>query len=620
MIVYSANKQSFRQDVDTNNIDQIIHIRYTERTGRRVGQKELDSWRNSLMYVDNILEDPGIPNETGVFVEYHIQQSTKRVDLLLSGIGPTDRRNLILIELKQWTDAQVTDMDGIVRTRLGGGLHETNHPSYQAWSYAGLLRNFNEVVYDGGVDVYPCVYAHNFNSPGILDDSRYKFYVEKAPLFLRSDAKALRSFIKEFIHTGDNGQLLFDIENGRIRPSIMLGEKIGSMLKGNQEFVMIDDQKVVFEKALSLVKTAKDIQKQVYIVQGGPGTGKSVVAINLLARATEKRYLSTYVTKNRAPRMVYEQQLSGAYKKTEINNLFKGSGSFQNVPDNLYDLIIVDEAHRLNEKSGLYGNQGVNQVMELIKSSRTSVFFLDEDQKVTLSDIGSKDEVELWARNLGAQIHYGTLASQFRCSGSDSYLPWLDNTLQIRETANDKLSAEEFQFRIFDSASELRDHIYELNKEKNKARMVAGYCWDWVSKGDSQLADIVFPGTDFSAQWNLNSDGGLWITAKHSVEQVGCIHTCQGLEVDHVGVIIGPDFVVRDGVVITNGLGRSSMDSSIKGYRTLHKTNPQEAIRRADPIIKNTYRTLLTRGMKSCSIYCTDEETAAYFRSQFIAE
>jgi DUF2075 family protein len=225
-----------------------------------------------------------------------------------------------------------------------------------------------------------------------------------------------------------------------------------------------------------------------------------------------------------------------------------------------------------------------------------------------------------WARELDADIHYCELASQFRCNGSDGYLAWLDNTLQIRTTANDRLSSNEFDFRVFDSPSDLRDHIYALNRTNNKARMVAGYCWDWVSQKNPLMPDISFPGTDFHAQWNLKQDGSLWIMAEKSVEQVGCIHTCQGLEVDHIGVIVGPDLIVRDGKVITDGMARSSKDGSVKGFRGLHKKDPAAAQKLVEPIIKNTYRTLMTRGMKSCSVYCADKETAAFFSSTLCAQ
>jgi DUF2075 family protein len=215
----------------------------------------------------------------------------------------------------------------------------------------------------------------------------------------------------------------------------------------------------------------------------------------------------------------------------------------------------------------------------------------------------------------GADLHYGTLSSQFRCNGSDGYLAWLDNTLQIKSTANTHLSKAEFDFRIFDSPSALRDHIYALNKANNRARMVAGYCWDWKSKKNAAAPDIEFPGTDFSAQWNLTTDGSLWIMAEHSVEQVGCIHTCQGLELDHIGVIVGNDLVVRNGQVITDGRARSWMDNSISGFKGMYREAPDKAQKLVEPLIKNTYRTLMTRGMKSCFVHCTDPETANHLKA-----
>jgi DUF2075 family protein/phage repressor protein C with HTH and peptisase S24 domain len=206
------------------------------------------------------------------------------------------------------------------------------------------------------------------------------------------------------------------------------------------------------------------------------------------------------------------------------------------------------------------------------------------------------------------------LQSQFRCNGSDGYLAWIDGTLEIRETANETLDGINYDFRVFDSPNELRDVIFEKNSINNKARLVAGYCWNWVSRNDSTLNDIIIEEHNFAMKWNLASDGNLWIRKPDSVNEVGCIHTCQGLETDYIGVIIGPDFIIRDGVAVTDAAKRARTDASIKGYQTLLRENPQSAKNKADAIIKNTYRTLMTRGMKGCYIYCTDEETNAWFK------
>lgn len=144
--------------------------------------------------------------------------------------------------------------------------------------------------------------------------------------------------------------------------------------------------------------------------------------------------------------------------------------------------------------------------------------------------------------------------------------------------------------------------------------MVAGYCWDWNSKKNPVEMDIVIPEHNFAKQWNLANDGMLWLIKEDSVNEVGCIHTYQGLELDYVGVIIGPDLIVRNGKVIIDAYMRSSNDRSIMGLKKMIKENPEEATKLADAIIKNTYRTLMSRGMKGCYIYCTDEETEEYFK------
>ena len=208
------------------------------------------------------------------------------------------------------------------------------------------------------------------------------------------------------------------------------------------------------------------------------------------------------------------------------------------------------------------------------------------------------------------------LTSQFRCNGSDGYLAWLDDTLGIRDTANTMLDTSDYDFRVFDSPTELHDMIREKNSEANKARVVAGYCWDWKSKKDPKAKDIVIPEHGYAAKWNLGSDGMLWIVKPTSVEEVGCIHTCQGLEVDHVGVILGDDLVCRDGVIVTDPSKRSTQDKSIHGWKKLKKEDPDGTTKLLDGIIKNTYRTLMSRGTKGCYVYSTDEETREYLKKR----
>ncbi len=616
MIVYQGSKSGFLRDTDNRDIEDVVAAAYLKRTGRYVPQAEIRSWRESLGQMAKVLRDNEMPDDLGVGIEYGIPQSSKRIDFLLSGRDANGRPHLVVVELKQWSESKLSSKDGIIIARRGGAFErEGTHPCYQAWSYAALLVGFNEAVHEGQVGVRPCAYLHNYVDDGVINDAHYAPYIEMAPLFLRGDDERarLRTFIKQHVTYGDNADLLYRIENGRIRPSKMLADSLLKMLKGNREFVLVDDQKLVYETALALARCATAEDKQVAIVRGGPGTGKSVVAINLLAALSNLGLLTKYVSKNAAPREVYKAKLAGQLRRVEIANLFAGSGGFVDTAPNTFDALIVDEAHRLNALSGLYGNLGENQIKEVIAASRCTILFVDDDQLVTLSDIGHSSELERWARALGAEVTHLELSSQFRCNGSDGYLAWLDRVLGVRDTANSAFDREAFDFRVMASPNELHAVIAEKNRINNKSRMVAGYCWDWKSKRNPDAYDIVIPEHGYQKQWNLGSDGSLWIVASDSVDEVGCIHTCQGLELDYVGVIIGPDLIARDGALLVSPERRSRMDRSIRGYKKLMASDPAGTRGRLDAIIRNTYRTLMTRGLKGCYVYCVDAETQEYF-------
>ena len=616
MIVYASTKGDFMNDVMSNDIGDIVHRAFQKATGHKTSVSEVRSWENSMQYMYRVLEDDAISQNTEIGIEYHIPQSSKRIDFIIAGKNAKRQDAVVLIELKQWSEATLTDKDGVVVSYVGRGEREFPHPSYQAWTYACLLEDFNQTVQEEHIKLHPCAYLHNYEQDDVITNEFYQDYIDKAPVFLKPDALKLREFIKENVKYGDKDQVMYRIDHGKIKPSKHLADKLDSMLHGNQEFLMIDDQKVVYETALKLAEQSTADNKNVLIVQGGPGTGKSVVAINLLVELTKKQLLTKYVTRNAAPRDVYESKLTKSFRKSHISNLFSGSSSFTETQPNLFDALIVDEAHRLNAKSGMYQNKGENQIKEIIQSAKFSIFFLDEDQKVTLKDIGENDEIKMWALQLGTKTDELVLESQFRCNGSDGYISWLDNTLQIHETANETLQGIDYDFKVIDNPNELRDLIFEKNKIANKARLVAGYCWKWQSKNDrtGQIKDVIIDEYDFAMRWNLASDGNLWILKPDAVSEVGCIHTCQGLEMDYVGVIIGPDLIVRDGKIITDATKRAGSDKSVHGYKKMHAEDPEAAEALADKIIKNTYRTLMTRGQKGCYIFSVDPETQHYFQ------
>lgn len=301
-----------------------------------------------------------------------------------------------------------------------------------------------------------------------------------------------------------------------------------------------------------------------------------------------------YVTKNSAPRDVYFGKLKRDKQKLNyLKTLFKSSGSFIDTPNNYFDCLIADEAHRLNAKSGFFQHLGENQIKEIIHSAKVSVFFIDEDQIVTTSDVGSVDLIKKFAEEEGSSIYHSqdlNLVSQFRCNGSDGYLSFLDNLLGIRQTANYNIEID-YDIRLFNNPTLMKEELKKKNYN-NKARMLAGYCYDWITKKDiyNDIFDIVLE-NNFKAKWNF-SNTNTWAIDENSFDQIGCIHTCQGLEFDYCGVIIGKDLYYENNEVKTNFLARAKTDNSLKGI----KSNKNYSL--ADRIIRNTYRTLLSRGQK----------------------
>ena len=615
MIIYENTRGGFIQDIRTGSIASKVASAFERQGMHHNNDAEYRAWSNSLLYMRNVLDDDAIPDDVSLAIEYQIPLTSKRVDFLIAGKDDAGTENVVVVELKQWEDSGMTSRPDVVTAFTGGANRAVCHPSYQAYSYARIIETFNEDVYRRGVKLRACAYLHNYRelNRSHIDNKFYQDAISAAPVFLQDDVEKLRSFIKTYIKEKDGINLLLRIDHGKLKPAKALQDSMASMIRGNQEFVLIDEQKVAYETVKKLVEAAvrtandplKGFSKSVVIVSGGPGTGKSVVAIQLLCDLIAKGYSANYVTKNAAPRNVYFEKLrEDHFRLGYIKNLFKSSDFFWDKPRNLLDCIIVDEAHRLKKKSAIF--HGENQVKELINAGRVTVFFIDEDQKITTRDIGSKEEIRKWADYYGVKVYEGddlNLVSQFRCNGSDGYLNFLDNLLEIRPTANFRFEYD-YDVRLFNSPTRMREALREKNTINNKSRMIAGYCYEWVSENDpnGDAYDIILE-DGFQAKWNFANT--LFAIDPASFDQVGCIHTTQGLEFDYCGIIIGQDLRYEDGHVITDPSKEAISDKS-SGIRTCK----DRAL--ADRLIRNTYKTLMSRGQKGCYLYCEDKPLLEY--------
>jgi len=619
MIIYQSTKGGLSEDIaDRTILDKIKEG--SKRHHIPFDSSEIRSWKDSTKAMNEVLNRTAISDYTDIYIEYNVPYTQFRADFCITGYNTEDKPVDMIIEMKGWDgeDIHTTENSSLIHADFY--RKDVLHPSYQVWSYANYIRYFNSEVVEGQVDIDPCVYLYNFSSSKrkeVIEDPRYKLCLSKAPVYYYEDFKRLANRIDDLIKKPDFGKVIGKIEKGRLTVDSSLQKSLRRVLTEREFFVPMEDQVIIYDRILRGTRKALEMrQKKVFIVRGGPGTGKSVMALKLLSelvggyelRGSHTFTPAIYVTKTSAPRATYKKELVRLAKDVgSLDPLFMGASSFAEKESNEYPVLIVDEAHRLTTRSSQY-HKGENQVKEIINASLVSVFLIDEHQNVSMADIGTVDEIKKWAKKLDAEVIEDglQLKTQFRCSGSDYYLKWLDHVLMIPTDSPMPTGDLGYKVTVVDSIQELQEEIRDRRSKGRSARLVAGYCWDWDTKddGNREKTDFNLDGVDF--RWNSTTD--TWSNDDRLKDEIGCIHSVQGMEFQVAGVIIGDDLKYRDGKVITDPEARSDKNGTMRGY----KNDPK----RADLVIRNTYYTLMSRGQEECIVYCVDRALAEYFKEQ----
>lgn len=612
MIVYEATAAKFIDDVDSNRILSEIEKAFQDKLGRGIPPSEIGAYQNSLPHMERVVRRSGVASDCGILIEYKIPLTNFRIDFIITGRDQLGNKNFVIVELKQWQVAASVEGDGLVESFTGGASRIVTHPSYQALRYKDFISDFNEVIYSGSVNAYSCAYLHNYpnKDPEPLLEDKYAKVIQESPIYFRDDQSKLVDFVSRYVKYGKGMEILYEISNGTIRPSKKLIDHVASMFEGNQDYILLDEQKVAFEMSRTIANKKK---KSVVIIKGGPGTGKSVVSVNLVSALLKDRLNAIFVAPNSSFRDTLVKRLTRAHASQRIKNIFKGSATFYNAVEDEFDALIVDEAHRL-KKRGAFMYQGINQVDDVIKSARTSIFFIDDDQAVRPEDIGTVSELKRVAELHGATIYELELTAQYRCAGAEGYINWLNDVLQIKETANyDGWDKKSFDFKIFDDPNSMREAINKKANENQTARVLAGYAWEWssVSEGnkDGEVEDVTIPEYDFKMPWNSRKVGTTWAIDDNGIQQAGCIHTSQGLEFDYVGVIVGNDLNFDNKTKLFSTDHRNYKDKT--GKKGM-KEKPEEL----NKLVRNIYKVLMTRGMKGCYVYFLDKEVERYFKER----
>jgi uncharacterized protein len=628
VISYLETKEKFVVQSEIEKIDDIIARACEATYGRANAKNEQAAWERSIgLYVAKALRDPRveIAGDIGVAIEYGLLGGTqpRRVDLMLSGYDSENVPTLLIVELKQWSEVERTVKANHVVAQVSQKKRAiTRHPSQQALDYKEEIENFYSYAQEHRIRIECCSFLHNMFESDIIRDPMFTC-LKISPAFLAGSEEQFRfaEHIANLLPRGDGGELIRKLDKSEFRASKKFVNGLGAMLDGNEYFKLSNEQKLVHDSIIqSVVDEVTD--KTITIVKGGPGTGKSVVAFNVLVDLYRNYGLKSvfYVTKNAAPRTVYQEKLKGRGDQTEIRTLFRNSDGFWKLESNEISCVIVDEAHRLVPVGDRDRESGKDQLSEIINSAKHIVFFVDEMQQIVWNDYGTLEAIRSKCDEFGITPIEFDLSLQFRCQGGSEYTEWLTNILGMESLeASVDLSDCSYEIEVFDDPKEVYLKIKEKDETFEDCRMLAGYCWDWVSRGkeeDPSISDITIPEAGFAMRWNDFEQQGKWLISSNAINEVGCVYTMQGLEGDYMGVILGPNIGVENDRLVTYPLNQAKSDRAFGLGSSFRSGMSDEVAKRLDFLIRNQYRILLTRGMRGTYIYATDPLVREYFRKQ----
>ncbi len=620
MRLYAGPSTHFIRDTAQNQIAGKLDDSFFRYYGYKAAPSVVSSWQNSLRAIAQVFQDASLTDH-GVILEYQLPLSSMRLDCMVCGQDAASQDNAVIVELKQWGACEASEGDKVV-TWLGGGKRDVLHPSVQVGQYHQYLEDVHTAFYDDAnpIALSSCSYLHNYylSDDDVLASKAFDSVLKRYPLFSADDAGPLKDFLLARLEAGNGLPVLRRVEESRYRPSRKLMDHVANLIAGKSEYVLLDDQLVVYEKVMAAAQREfHDRRKTVLIIKGGPGTGKSLIAINLMGDLSRGGYNTQYATGSRAFTETL-RRIVGSRASAQV----KYFNSYQDAELNVVDVLICDEAHRVRETSSTRFRKGSGdpQIEELIKAGKVAVFFIDDRQVVRPGEIGSADYIRNHANRVGARVFECQLEAQFRCAGSDGFVRWIENTLGIARTANALWEGNEnFDFEIMDSPVALDHAIREKVARGHTGRVAAGFCWKWSDPlEDGTLVEDVVIG-NYRRPWNAKSDAGrlaagipkesLWATDPQGIDQVGCIYTAQGFEFDYAGVIFGNDLRYDFDRAEWVGHPECSYDSKVKrsGPRFLE-------------LVKNTYRVLLSRGIKGCYVYFMDRDTERFVRSRMQLE
>jgi DUF2075 family protein len=603
--------------------DGTLGIRIAEQmlhhTGRRPSPSEIRSWERSLPVLAQDLVRAGL-DDVEVLIEHHLPLTSKRVDAILAGAHPkTGDPSYVVIELKQWSGAERYEDDASLVLVDGFPHHPRLHPVAQVRGYCDYLVGFTRVLQKLDDPIAGAAYLHNATDDSVAE--LFNFPEDRhGQLFTGQRRSEFLAFLRDRLDPEVPGVPFADeLLTSAVAPSIQLLRVAADEIRDREQFVLLAEQRLAYRLVLHEVERARrEDGKSVVIVTGGPGSGKSVIALSLLGELARQGRPVLHATGSRSFTQTLRKVAGRGSSQTQ--SLFKYFNQFMKADRNGLDVLILDEAHRIRETSvdrwtKAEFRSGRPQVDELFAAARVPVFLLDEHQVVRPGELGTVEDIERYAATLHLPVHRIDLDGQFRCGGSQEYVEWVLRLLSLGE--GDPISwvgDPAFDVQVAESPSEMESLLESKTTAGYNARIAAGYCWPWSdpNRDGTLVSDVRIDG--WARPWNLKGDravGGappapLWATDPAGFGQVGCVYTAQGFEYDWSGVILGPDLVWRDGRLRSVRSANRDPD-----FRNQTRVNDADF----DRLVRNVYKVLLTRGMVGTVLYSTDIETRQVLRS-----
>ena len=613
-----------------------IERRYREAHPYGEGPDDADvrSWRVSVYEAANVLVANGLGG-VYMFIEYRVQPDMAPIDVVLAGRHPNGMLSYAAIELKQWSAVGPPDGTNPIGIKscvhcdlLGAGRlcrtcavawvwapgynKHKKHPSAQAYDNLLNLRRYHSMFDDRYVNLVAAAYLHN-----LRDEHAVKTVIGvrpnpgvNVPVFTGRDPNGLRNFITEHFAAEPGAEAAEALLKGR-RSAGRISDDLGEIVAGMASFGLVEQQAKAVDAVMAEVMTAEPrSRKKVFVIEGRPGTGKSLVALTLLGRANvsvppvDARYVSGGVSSRET-----FKRASSPYRDAFIPLIQVADWEEDEV-----DMILCDEAHRLSArpKTGSFAmRKGPESSVEIaVRAARVPVFFIDGDQRLFGDEVWTPARLKEEILNLGAEIVPFTLDRVLRSMGSATYDTWLRHLLYgkpiVWRRDADK-TPEPFELYYAESPHEMEKFLESKLKEGRTARMTAGICWDWLDDTGT-VPEVKLPG-GWARPWNPGDNpktAGVpkrhfWATDQGGFAQIGCVHTAQGLEYEWGGVIIGPD-LTRDGD-----------QWLVHREHVLNKANRITDDAELHRAVRNAYGVLMTRSLRGTVLYSVDPETRELF-------